>query len=84
MIRLKRPGVIGITGGKPLLRPDVYEIIDHISRQGIDVDINSNGTLSKERYQRLLDSQVGRIGISLGFLTPERQDEFCGVARDLG
>jgi MoaA/NifB/PqqE/SkfB family radical SAM enzyme len=80
MIRLKHPGVIGITGGEPLLRPDVYEIIDHISRQGVGVDINSNGTLSKERYQRLLDSQVGRIGISLGFLTPEKQDEFCGVA----
>ena len=46
MIRLKRPAVIGITGGEPLLRPDVYEIIAHILRQGIDVDINSDGTLS--------------------------------------
>lgn len=80
MIELKPPRVIGITGGEPLLRSDVYEIIDHIAEKGVTVDINSNGTLPKERYQKLLDSRVNRIGISLGFLIPEKQDEFCGVA----
>lgn len=79
IIKLKPAKVIGITGGEPLLRPDVFEIIDHIAKKGITVDINSNGTLPKERYQKLLDSRVNRIGIGLDFLTPEKQDEFCGV-----
>ena len=81
MIRLKPLMIVGITGGEPLLRPDVYEIIDHISKKGITVDINSNGTLPRERYRRLINSRVNKIGISLGFLTPEKQDEFCGAAR---
>lgn len=80
MVALKPPKLIGITGGEPLLRPDVYEIIDHISAKGITVQINSNGSLPRGRYQRLLESRASKIGISLGFLTPEKQDEFCGSA----
>lgn len=80
IIKLKPPKIIGITGGEPLLRSDVYEIIDYISKRGIRVGINSNGTLPKERYQRLLNSRINHIGISLHFLTPEKQDEFSGVS----
>ena len=73
-------GHIGITGGESLQRDNVYEIIDYISEKGIFVSINSNGTLPKEKYQKLLDSKIDNIGISLHFLTPKKQDEFCGMS----
>lgn len=79
LFSIMRPKFIGITGGEPLLRPDVYEIIDFISEKGINVGINSNGTLPAEKYEQLLNTKINTIGISLHFLSPEKQDWFCGV-----
>lgn len=78
--RISNVRYIGITGGEPLLRDNVYEIIDYISGKGIKVGINSNGTLPKEKYHKLLHSKIDTIGISLHFLTPKKQDEFCGMS----
>jgi MoaA/NifB/PqqE/SkfB family radical SAM enzyme len=40
---------IGLSGGEPLLRDDIGEIIRHIKGKGIECGLSSNGILVPER-----------------------------------
>lgn len=57
--------VISITGGEPLLREDIYDLIDYIKSKKLYVRLVSNGTLPIEKYKRLLNSKIDSISISL-------------------
>ncbi len=52
-------------GGEPLLRRDVTTILNYAAGKGMYTKLTSNGTMPLERYQRLLESAVKEIGISL-------------------
>ena len=52
-------------GGEPLLRDDFDLIIDYASARGLYVKLSSNGTMPRAKYERLLNSKVDEIGISL-------------------
>ncbi len=58
--------LVSITGGEPLLRPDVYDIIRHASDLDMSVHMCSNGVLlTEERVKRLRDSGLGTLSISV-------------------
>jgi len=65
-----------ITGGEPLLRPDLFEVLDYAAER-FSIGINSNGTVSRRLYERLLRTAVGDIGISLHYRTPDKQDRLA-------
>ncbi len=44
---------ISFTGGEPLLREDVGEIIQYVHEKGIETRLNSNGSLVKDRISDL-------------------------------
>jgi len=44
---------ISFSGGEPLLREDLGDIIDFCKMKGIYVSINSNGTLVKEKIKNI-------------------------------
>lgn len=67
-----------ITGGEPLLRSDIFDILDSAAER-FAMGINSNGALPLDRYERLLESKVGYIGISIHNLNPERHDAMTGM-----
>lgn len=52
-------------GGEPLLRRDFATLLNYAADKGLYVKITSNGTMSKQKYQELLDSRVTEIAISL-------------------
>ena len=52
-------------GGEPLLRKDFAAIINYAAEKGMYTKITSNGTVSLDRYQELLQSKAAEIGISL-------------------
>lgn len=54
---------IGISGGEPLLKEDIGEIITHIKRKGINCGLNTNGYLVPERIKDI--RKVDTITISL-------------------
>jgi len=56
---------LSFTGGEPLLREDVYELIEYASDIGLIASITSNGTLEQDNYTRLLETKIDRITISL-------------------
>lgn len=64
---------IRITGGEPLLRRDLPEIVGRLARlEGIeDVGLTTNGLLLKQYAQPLFDQGLRRLNISLDALDPK-------------
>ena len=55
-----------LSGGEPLLRPDIFELIEHARVGGIRVTLSTNGTLiTPEVARRIHDLGVSYVGISL-------------------
>lgn len=77
----KRRGLLDgvcITGGEPLLQPDLAQVCGHIHDQGFLVKLDTNGTLP-DRLGRLLDAGlVDYVALDVKN-TPERYAETVGV-----
>ncbi len=72
---------IKLTGGEPLLREDLSEIIAQIRGvNGIkDIGLTTNGTLLDERVQGLIEAGLDRININLPSLRREVYQSITGV-----
>lgn len=71
--------ILILTGGEPLLRPDLFEIAGYAAGRGLRVVMGTNGTLiTAEVAARMAEVPVSRVGVSLDFPSPELQDEFRG------
>jgi heme b synthase len=74
-----RPVVI-LTGGEPLLRPDIFKIARYGARKGLRMVMAPNGTLITEAIARkMAESGIQRISISLDGATRESHDRFRQV-----
>jgi putative heme d1 biosynthesis radical SAM protein NirJ1 len=70
--------VILFSGGEPLLREDLIELVTYAKNKGIRATISTNGTLlSREKAATLMDLGVGYIGVSLDGIG-ENNDRFRG------
>ena len=59
------PAVI-LSGGEPLLRPDIYEIADHAKGLGLSVSLSSNGALIDDTHaDRIAAARFDYVGVSL-------------------
>lgn len=71
--------MVVLTGGEPLLRPDIEDLAAHARDLGLMVVIGSNGLLLTEiRLERLKNAGVAGIGLSVDSLVPETHDAFRG------
>jgi len=70
-----------LTGGDPLLRPDLFEMIDEARRLGIGVSITPAATpaLTREVLERLKRHRVEGLGLSLDGSSAARHDSIRGV-----
>jgi MoaA/NifB/PqqE/SkfB family radical SAM enzyme len=63
---LPSPRMVILTGGEPLIHPDIFEYIDRLSSLGFIPALNSNGVaLSIETVQKLEKSGLRVINLSL-------------------
>lgn len=77
---LNRNLMLVLSGGEPMLRKDIYEIISYAREGGFIVVMGSNGTLIKEEELRLLkEAGLKGLGISIDFIEPSRHDSFRGM-----
>jgi radical SAM protein with 4Fe4S-binding SPASM domain len=67
-----------ISGGEPLVRPDILDLADYATSLGVRVTFSTNGTLiDKEKAARLKKIGVTYVGISIDG-AEERHDLFRG------
>ena len=79
IVSFSRPVII-LTGGEPLLRPDIYELAAYGTRRGLRMVIAPNGTLlDAGNAARLKASGIQRASISLDGSTRESHDRFRQV-----
>ncbi|BAZ46111.1 molybdenum cofactor biosynthesis protein A [Chondrocystis sp. NIES-4102] len=69
-----------LTGGEPLLRPGVVDLVRELATLGKieDIAITTNGFLLADLAQPLYDAGLKRINISLDSLNPETFDLIIG------
>lgn len=76
---LAKPIVI-LTGGEPLLRPDIFEIASYGNLKGFRMTMAVNGTLlTEELAGRMLKAGIQRISVSLDGATAASHDAFRQV-----
>jgi AdoMet-dependent heme synthase len=72
-IALVNPNVFLIlTGGEPLLRPDLFDVAAHATDRGFTVVFGTNGVLLREREARRMRA-VGVLGASLSLDSTDRE-----------
>lgn len=70
-----------LTGGEPLLRPDVYDIVSYGVSKGLRIVIAVNGTLiDAETAQKLKSAGILRVSMSIDGADPDSHDAFRGVS----
>lgn len=69
-----------ISGGEPMCRPDIFEIVESARAEGLHVTFGSNGlSIDHSALRRLKDLGVGRLVISVHAVTPDLHDRIRGV-----
>ncbi len=69
------------TGGDPLKRKDVFELIRYAADKGVQVAVTPSATplLTRESLFKLKEAGLVRLGISLDGSCPEIHDKFRGL-----
>lgn len=63
------------TGGEPLVRKDIFELMDYADKKGAKyIKMCTNGTLIHRNLEELVNSPLSEIHISLDSLTQEKED----------
>jgi radical SAM protein len=76
------PPLLVLTGGDPLRRPDVVDLVAYGAGRGLSVSLTPSGTaaVTEERLRALRDAGLARLAVSLDGATAEAHDAFRGVA----
>ncbi len=68
--------VLVLSGGEPLMRPDIFQLAERARQYGFYVALSTNGTLINEsNIEQIAAAEFDYVGISIDGL-PEIHDEF--------
>ncbi len=69
-----------LTGGEPLLRPDIYDLIRHAAEKKFMVVLGTNGTLiNKNNAEKIKTAGAHGVGISIDSMDASKHNTFRGV-----
>ncbi len=69
--------VILFSGGEPLMRYDIFELIRYASKKGIRAVLSTNGTLINEQtVNKIIEAKLSYIGISIDSANPDKHNKF--------
>ena len=72
--------MIVLTGGEPLMRADLEELVAHGAGRGLSMVVGTNGVaLTDKRVQSLKAAGAMGAGISVDSLDPQKHDAFRGL-----
>ena len=74
--------VFVLTGGDPIKRPDLFELIEYAGRVGVRVSLTPSATplLTREVVHRLKQAGLARLALSLDGSNKEVHDAFRGMS----
>lgn len=77
-----KPPMLVLTGGDPLKRPDLYQLIRHGVRRRLEVSITPSATplADEEAVRRLAEVGISRMAVSIDAASAADHDRFRGVA----
>lgn len=68
------------SGGEPLLRPDIFDLVAYATSKGLRPVFGTNGILiTEEVAHRLKECGAMAMGISIDSLDPAKHDDFRGL-----
>ena len=75
------PPLFVLTGGDPMRRPDLADLVQYAAMRGMIVALTPSGTAAatRSRLRELKDAGLSRIAVSLDGPDPETHDRFRGV-----
>lgn len=76
-----QPPLLVLTGGDPMLRRDLAELVGYASRAGLSVALTPSGTAAatRRRLEELRDAGLRRVAVSLDGPDAGTHDAFRGV-----
>jgi radical SAM protein len=76
-----QPTLFVLTGGDPVRRTDLHQLITHAAGRGLRIGLSPSATpdLVATDFRQLRDSGVARMSLSLDGATHETHDRFRGV-----
>ena len=69
---------VKLTGGEPLLREDIVDIVSSIAQHAEEVSMTTNGSLLEEKAAALREAGLKRVNISLPSTDPEAFTKITG------
>lgn len=73
--------IIAFTGGEPLLRDDIYELISYVDkRKAIPILFTNGLLLSEENIEKLVNAGLYSLFVSIDSPIPEEHDQLRGMA----
>lgn len=76
--RIAHP-IIVFSGGEPTMRQDLFELVNHASRLGMQTALATNGTgIDQTMAKRIADSPIKRVSISFDGVDSLTHDSFRG------
>jgi MoaA/NifB/PqqE/SkfB family radical SAM enzyme len=74
--------VFVLTGGDPIKRPDLFDLIGHARSRGVRVSLTPSATplLTREVVVRLKEAGLARLAVSMDGASPEPHDAFRGMS----
>jgi radical SAM protein with 4Fe4S-binding SPASM domain len=77
--------ILVLSGGEPLLRPDIFHLMSYANEKGLVVALATNGTLIDEGMaKRIQESGVDRVSISLDGADERTHDAFRRLPGSFG
>jgi radical SAM protein len=75
------PPILVLTGGDPLRRPDIADLVAHATARGVPVSLTPSGTaaVTEERLRALRDAGLACLAVSLDGASAGVHDAFRGV-----
>ncbi|HEY7676040.1 MAG TPA: radical SAM protein [Candidatus Methylomirabilis sp.] len=69
--------ILVLSGGEPLIRPDILDIARHARSRGLTVSLATNGTLVTSKLARAIQAAgIARVAVSLDGARAETHDQF--------
>lgn len=69
--------ILVLSGGEPLIRPDIFELAAYARDAGLTTALATNGTMITHAIaEKIRDAGIQRVSVSLDGATPETHDAF--------